>query len=273
MSEQCVYVIKNTENGKKYIGSTNDKKTRWSKHRSSLRKNKHTNPHLQNSWNKYGEEVFKFSIIEKVEDEEDLQNREQDYLDKENPEYNIKPKADRSQMAEETKEKISKAQRGEKNPNYNKDFSEEWKEKMSKINSGKNNPMYDVHLTGEDNPFYGKTHTEEFKERMRGRELSEETKRKISETEKGKEMSEEAKRKISEATSGENNPMYGVDRKGEKHPQAELTAKKVKIIKYLLAGNSFLQTEIAKMFGVTKGHISNMAKDRTWSHISIKDYH
>ena len=48
---------------------------------------------------------------------------------------------------------------------------------------------------------------------MFGKHLSEETKRKMSESQKGKTLSEETKRKISESlkgrTSGENNPCYG----------------------------------------------------------------
>ena len=42
-----------------------------------------------------------------------------------------------------------------------------------------------------------------------GKKLSEETKRKMSETQKGKILSEETKRKISEANKGEKHPCYG----------------------------------------------------------------
>ena len=37
---------------------------RWDCHKAQLRGNYHDNPHLQNSWNKYGEENFKFEILE-----------------------------------------------------------------------------------------------------------------------------------------------------------------------------------------------------------------
>ena len=43
----------------------------------------------------------------------------------------------------------------------------------------------------------------------KGKILSEETKRKLSEALKGKILSEETKRKLSEALKGKNNPMYG----------------------------------------------------------------
>lgn len=73
---------------------------------------------------------------------------------------------------EETKKKISKANKGEKNHNYGKKLSEETRKKMSESHKGKT--------------------------------LSDEHKRKIGEAHKGKTHSEETKKKISEAqnTSG-----------------------------------------------------------------------
>jgi group I intron endonuclease len=58
-----VYYIKNIITEKGYIGSSKHVNKRKIQHFSKLRKNKHTNTHLQNSWNKYGEENFIFSII------------------------------------------------------------------------------------------------------------------------------------------------------------------------------------------------------------------
>ena len=43
----------------------------------------------------------------------------------------------------------------------------------------------------------------------KGKTLSDETKRKLSEANKGKTLSDETKRKLSEANKGENHPMYG----------------------------------------------------------------
>lgn len=51
-------------------------------------------------------------------------------------------------------------------------------------------------MAGEKNPMYGKTHTKE-------------ARKKISETHKGKKLSEEHRRMISERMKGENNPNYG----------------------------------------------------------------
>lgn len=51
-------------NGKIYIGQTYNLKYRWSRHKSDLNNNRHHNKHLQNAWNKYGEDNFRFEIIE-----------------------------------------------------------------------------------------------------------------------------------------------------------------------------------------------------------------
>ena len=59
-----VYVITNLINKKIYIGSSIDIKVRWSNHKSELKRGVHNNKYLQNAWNKYGEENFKFEILE-----------------------------------------------------------------------------------------------------------------------------------------------------------------------------------------------------------------
>lgn len=57
-----IYIIRNTVNNKVYIGSAIDIKKRWRDHKWCLKENKHHNPHLQASYNKYGLENFKFII-------------------------------------------------------------------------------------------------------------------------------------------------------------------------------------------------------------------
>lgn len=65
---QGIYQIKNLKNDKVYIGSSKAVYKRWHDHKRDLKNNKHANSYLQASWIKYGEECFKFSILEKVED-------------------------------------------------------------------------------------------------------------------------------------------------------------------------------------------------------------
>ena len=61
-----VYQILNTENGWSYIGSTTDSTYRRCQHFWSLKNNRHHCMLLQKDYNKYAEDVFKFSIIEEV---------------------------------------------------------------------------------------------------------------------------------------------------------------------------------------------------------------
>lgn len=75
-----VYQILNIKNGKKYIGSSVNIEDRWNQsHLRLLRQGTHQNSHLQNAWNKYGEEAFVFSIIEEC-DPECLIEKEQSLL-------------------------------------------------------------------------------------------------------------------------------------------------------------------------------------------------
>jgi len=58
-----VYAIENVVNGRRYIGSTINYKSRWHTHRSTLRRGKHHSFILQKAWNKYGEKAFTFKLL------------------------------------------------------------------------------------------------------------------------------------------------------------------------------------------------------------------
>jgi group I intron endonuclease len=75
-----VYKITNKETGKFYIGSSVDIRQRWYAHKSKLRRGVHSNQHLQNSWNKYGEDFFLFEVLIEV-NEESLLDEEQKLID------------------------------------------------------------------------------------------------------------------------------------------------------------------------------------------------
>lgn len=86
-----VYLITNQRNKKSYVGSTINFQSRWLKHRNSLRRGTHDNPHLQQSWLKYGEAVFEYTILELVEPyAARLCEREQAWFEQLRPEYNIR---------------------------------------------------------------------------------------------------------------------------------------------------------------------------------------
>ena len=152
MSKSGIYKIKNRLNDKIYIGSTKNAQRRWNQHKSELQNSKHNNPHLQNAFDKYGVSNFKFSIVEKIKDVENLIDREQHYMDKLDPEYNIIPRANRHKFAEETKQKMSEAHKGREFSEEHKrnlseagkgrEYSNETRQKMSKALSGENHPRY-----------------------------------------------------------------------------------------------------------------------------------
>lgn len=85
-----VYYIFNKTTNKGYIGSSVNIYRRFKEHAIELKKNKHTNKHLQSSWNKYGESCFEFSILCNCP-KQYIYKLEQWFLDKGyfNNEYNI----------------------------------------------------------------------------------------------------------------------------------------------------------------------------------------
>lgn len=113
LCKKGVYCITNSKSGKIYIGSTCDTfKNRWSKHIQKLRSNSHHNVHLQASFNLYKEESFVFSIIEIIQNDSEILEKEQFYINEKrsyNRElgYNIERDVYKKEISEETKEKIS----------------------------------------------------------------------------------------------------------------------------------------------------------------------
>lgn len=76
-----IYKITNLDNGKVYVGQTDDIERRWRQHVSDLNAGKHHNIYLQNSWNIHGQDRYEFSIIELCEKDE-LREKEIYWIDK-----------------------------------------------------------------------------------------------------------------------------------------------------------------------------------------------
>lgn len=128
-----IYKITNKENGKFYIGSTKTFNRRKNKHLNLLFLGKHHSQYLQNAYNKYGKNAFEFSIIDNIEDPEDVFSTENKYIEVLKPEYNMMKNVFSHigmKRTKETCEKISKALTG-------KHISEETKEKLRQANLGK----------------------------------------------------------------------------------------------------------------------------------------
>lgn len=96
-----VYEIRNINNNKVYIGSSNDIQRRWNEHIRKLNNNTHHSYKLQGDWNIYGESCFIFNVLEEVKDENQLLIIEQQWLDKIKPYidgYNVYPFADKYRL-------------------------------------------------------------------------------------------------------------------------------------------------------------------------------
>lgn len=121
-----IYKIYNITNDKFYLGSSTMKIfKRIQHHFLELKRNNHKNKHLQNAWNKYGENNFEFVVIENIDKSECLK-REQELIDEIgiNNLYNINPLASGTpNMSKETIMKRSatmkeKYKKGEMKSNF-----------------------------------------------------------------------------------------------------------------------------------------------------------
>ena len=112
-----VYAIVH-DSGKLYVGSAVDVWNRNRQHTGYLRAGKHHSRHLQNAWNKYGENQFHFAVIEECRPAH-LIRREQYWMDELRPEYNIASFAGAPMTGHahspETRANISAAMMGNKN--------------------------------------------------------------------------------------------------------------------------------------------------------------
>lgn len=112
-----VYKIINTLNNKVYVGSTSQGfYERKHIHLYELRKNIHSNSLLQRAWNKYGEDNFKFEILEWAEKNNCIE-REQYWIDfydccNKAKGYNLKPIAGSSLGYKYTKEQRNNISKG-----------------------------------------------------------------------------------------------------------------------------------------------------------------
>lgn len=121
-----VYKILNTITDKCYIGISKHCQERIKQHIRELKHNKHTNKHLQSSWNKYGENCFVCSVIEKFDlseiDKNHVLIREIywiSFYDSYKNGYNQSRGGDGSifvQFSDERNAKISRKNRGRKCP-------------------------------------------------------------------------------------------------------------------------------------------------------------
>jgi len=75
-----IYKIVNTATGQCYVGQSQRAKKRIKEHFRLLRWNKHTNPHLQNAYNKYGAKAFYGEVEVECQNLEELDRLEEAFL-------------------------------------------------------------------------------------------------------------------------------------------------------------------------------------------------
>jgi group I intron endonuclease len=59
-----IYRIRNTENGRCYVGSTNDVEYRFGSHHWHLENGEHHNPDMMADWKSHGATNFAFEILD-----------------------------------------------------------------------------------------------------------------------------------------------------------------------------------------------------------------
>ena len=214
--KNVIYKIRNIVNDHYYIGSTVDSRKRFWAHRKDLRTGSHVCVHLQRAWNKYGEDCFKFEIIEQLDSKEALFPAEQKWLDEHFGQsycYNVAAHADapmrdaspelRAKLAERTKAWLER----DGHPRQGAEWSVEQREQIRQSRVGKH--------AGGNHYRYGQLVSEEVRKKIGdaqrgvkkapGRKVSEEGKAKIRVAAEaghyshwqGKQHTEESKAKMS----------------------------------------------------------------------------
>lgn len=106
---QGIYIILNVINNKCYIGHSTNLGNRLTKHFSLLRNNKHDNHKLQEDFNFFKEESFKLGVLEYTN--ENFLEKEQEYVNKYSPEYNITKDVIKNTPSVKSRIKMSKTRK------------------------------------------------------------------------------------------------------------------------------------------------------------------
>lgn len=232
MQRAGVYRITNTKTGRAYVGSAVHLIMRQRSHFSMLRKGKHPNIHLQRSYSKWGNDAFKFDILEYVEDIKLLTEREQFYIDSYGLEnlYNLRLVADSNLglvWSEEVRAKMGAARIGNKNSLGSK----------SRLGQ-KNSPETRAKISASKIGKLGHKHTEDTKIKMRvaqkGKIVTDETRAKISAAKKGIRVTDETRARLSASKKGyqwsdESRKKLSVSKMGTKHTEETLAKLKGRV--------------------------------------------
>jgi len=187
-----VYTIRHRTSDKCYVGSSSNIYKRWRGHISLLNRKKHDNPKLQSAWSKYGQDDFHFSVILHCSTDRILIH-EQGAIDSLKPWFNVcKVSGTRlgARMSDSARARISQAVKGRP------PMSAETRAKISRAALGNKNGVGFIHSLEErarrsermkgSKINVGRIFTLEHRARLsvfaKGRVISPETRKKISQT-------------------------------------------------------------------------------------------
>lgn len=201
-----IYCIRNTMNGKRYVGQSRTLSARKTGHFWRLQRGTHPSAHLQAAWNRYGGGSFVFEVLELCNPER-LHEREAYWIaelkacDRQHG-YNSDPTPSGGPRGEATKQAVSL---GKLRSGYR--HSEETKRKISQAKQGK--PLGAC----------PEARRKAISQAKAGCTFTEDHRKKLSEAKKGKPgsrtgstHSEASKRKMADAKRGKPNPRKGTKR-------------------------------------------------------------
>lgn len=264
-SKTGIYIYENLINGKKYTGQASKSfKKRFYKHKIDF-KNGEESPHLQNSIIKYGKERFVVYIVEYIikkpnESRKEFKKRlnvgEQYWMDLYetwNPDkgYNLCPVAGSClgyKHTNEARQNISNSLKGRK-------FSLEHRQHLSEaLKNSDKNPARNLEVQKKMSKIKKQQYENgELIPYWKGKQRSEDTKKKIGNAHRGKKLTEEHKEKIRKnAARGENH-----------HSTKLLEAEAMQIVEEYNLGNT-TQRKLARKYNVGKTTIARILKGDAW---------
>ena len=267
-----IYAIICLENGKYYVGSSNNVLQRKKQHFIGLKAGNHCNEHLQNAFNLYGQKAFAFLLIEEVS-QDNLLLKEQNYLNyastqKENC-MNLCFVAGKVEMTPEVRKKLSQRHTGRK------DSKEIIAKRLAGLTPEKRQQIkltiQEKYKNGYISPLKGIPRSESVKLKMSlalkgkytgikhpmfGKKVSQETREKIRKTKTGQKHSDLTKLKVSMSLIG-NKRNLGKKRTPEMNLIRSLRMKKP-IQQKNLSTNELLKVwDSAKDARISLGYKSN----------------
>jgi group I intron endonuclease len=270
-----IYLIRNTVNGKVYVGSAVSLPRRVIRHKTDLRAGTHHSSLLQRAWTKYGEAVFVFSYLELVECKEDLVQREQVWMDQlgatdRERGYNMATKAGTALGIEHGPDFGAKVSAGKKG----KKFSEAHRTNMSLARIGKKRPDVSAALTGRKqtpehiaNSTRGRTGKKQpaISAALKGRVFSEAWTAKLSAAAKARVVPQQTRDKIRLTLTGRKDSPETIERK--RLAMVRRYGRMTELAARAIRASTENARILAELYGVTPMTIWDIRARRTWKHI------